>query len=160
MKLPYASPPHAWRYVILLHKLAGLDDSCPLRITPVKTSSIHTARAKLFQGRQYILETDKDNLATYYYPALCTQIHTAANRLEVTRTDKFNDHYSNLKQDEFTVVYRQLVAKLLNTSGPFVMSLSPFVLDRHQAVALQDFLRNNPSLNFAQVTSTSITVGR
>jgi len=78
MSLPYSTPPHAWRFVLILHKLASLDNQ-PLRITPAGKSSIYTARAKLFQGRSYILATHDPALARYSPLALGRgEIHIGA----------------------------------------------------------------------------------
>ena len=160
MSLPYSTPPHAWRFVLILHKLASLDNQ-PLRITPAGKSSIYTARAKLFQGRSYILSTHDPALARYSPLANQACIHTLDSRLEISKSEHFDAAYSNLFPDTFTNIYRAIVAELQKFTKSFGFPYGPDVyLTSAQCKALKDFLTNIHGVKYVNVNNNSVLVSR
>ncbi len=160
MSLPYATAPHAWRFVILIHRLAGLDPESSLRISPAKSSSINTTRAKVFQGRAMILATHDPALAIYSSLALATVIHTFDSRLELSRGPDFDRLYGDLKHDTFTLVYRSANAELMKFTKAFTMSLGNAQLTSAQTRALKDFLTNAPNVKYVNITTEHLIVSR
>lgn len=160
MSLPYSTPPSAWRYVIILHRLAALPLGQPLRIAPAKSSSINTARAKLFQGRSHIAETKDAALARYTRLAFQTIIHTDTNTLTVDRAAGFDEAYSSLSEDSFTLVYREINRLLLTLSGKIAIPSFGVTLTSAQTKALKDFLTNIPRVTYVGITTTSLALQR
>ena len=160
MPLPYSTPPSAWRYVIILHRLAALPPGQPLRIAPAKSSSINTARAKLFQGRSHIAETHDQALARYTKLAFQTIIHTDANTLTIERAAEFDAVYSALPSDAFTNVYREINRQLLTLAGKIAIPSFGVTLSPPQVKALKDFLTNIPRVTYVGITPTSLALQR
>ena len=158
MPHPYFKPLYAWRFVLILHRLASLE--VPLRISPATGVSIHTARMKIFQGRQYIFETHDATLARYSRLSIRCTIHTEANILTISKSDDFDSVYSDLPADSFTIIYRTLLPHLLSDTKAFTVSFSPHELSTVQVKSLRDFLTNFPRTRFVQVNQTSATVAR
>lgn len=160
MSLPYATAPHAWRFVILIHRLAGLDPESSLRISPAKSSSINTTRAKVFQGRTLILSTHDPALAIYSPLALATVIHTFDARLELSRGPNFDQLYGDLKFDTFSLVYKSANAELMKFTKTFTMPFGDATLTSPQMKALKDFLSNAPNVKYVNITPNSLIVAR
>ena len=160
MPLPYSTPASAWRFIIILHRLASLQPGQPLRISPAGKSSINTARAKLFQGRAHIAETHDLAIARYSRLAMQTIIHTDKNSLTIIKADKFDDEYSSLKDDTFTSVYRGIQHKLLTTTGGFSIPSFGAALTTPQISALKAFLSAIPRVIFVGITPTSLVLQR
>ena len=158
MPHPYFKPVYAWRFVLILHRLSSLE--VPLRISPAAGVSIHTARMKIFQGRQYIYETHDAALARYSRLSGRCTIHTDANQLTISKSDDFDSVYADLPADSFTIIYRTLLPQLLSDTKAFTVSFSPHELSPVQVKSLRDFLANFPRTRFVQVSSTSATVAR
>jgi len=160
MPLPYSTAASAWRFVIILHRLAALSPGQPLRISPAGKSSINTARAKLFQGRSFISETHDAALARYARLSLQTIIHTDKNTMTIDRTVEFDAEYSSLKDDSFTSVYRGIQHKLLSTTGPINFPSFGCSLSTTQVTALKAFLQAIPKVTFVGITPTSLILQR
>lgn len=156
--LPYKTPAYAWRFILILHRLGSLD--VPLRVTAAENSSINTARAKIFQGRQCILESHDPSLARYTKLAQRCVIHTAKNILTVEKSEEFDATYSDLQADSFTIVYRSILPQLLSNTKSFALSFSPHTLSSPQIRALREFILNYPGVKFAQILATSATIAR
>ena len=160
MPLPYSTAASAWRFIIILHRLAALQPGQPLRISPAGKSSINTARAKLFQGRSFISETHDPALARYARLSLQTIIHTDKHALTIDRAVEFDSEYSSLKDDSFTSVYRGIQHKLLTTTGPINIPSFGCSLTPSQVTALKAFLQAMPKVTFVGITPTSLILQR
>lgn len=159
MSLPYSTSPHAWRFVLILHRLAALAQDTPLRIMPAGKSSLNTARAKLFQGRMFILSTHEVGLARYAKLALASAIHTYDTRLEITKTDAFDAIYGDLPADDFTNIYRCIQAELNKLTKTFGFPFGEGIfLTTPQVKALKEFLLNCPAVKYVNVTHNSVMV--
>ena len=156
-RLPYYTSIYGWRFVVILHRLAVLE--IPLRISAAAGTSINTARAKIFQGRQFILEST-DQLARYATLARRCTIHTAPSLLTIEKADGFDSAYSDLPADSFTIIYRTIIPQLLSDTKAFTVSFHPHELFLPQIKALRDFLVNFPRVKFVQVSSSTATVAR
>jgi len=161
MSLPYSTAPHAWRFVLILHRLASLEPDQPIRITSSPNTSINTARSKLFQGRNFISITHDPALARYNNLALAAVIQTLPTRLEVHKAAGFDYEYSQLRPDTFTNIYRAVNAELLKSSKTFGFPFGEGVnLTNPQVKALKDFLTHAPLVKYVNVTPNSIMVTR
>lgn len=160
MSLPYATAPHGWRFVILLHRLAALPQDSPLRIAPANQSALQTARAKIFQGRSFILSTHDPALARYANLAQHSIIHTLPTRIELTRSTEFDLIYGTLAEDTFTLIYRAANCELMKFTKAFTIPFGTSRLSTPQVRALKDFLTNAPNVKYVNITPEHLIVSR
>lgn len=158
MQHPYYTAAHAWRFVLVLHRLSPLE--IPLRISPAAGTSMNTVRMKLFQGRQFIFETTDVSLARYHKLSLNTCISTHQNTITLEKLEDFDSAYSDLKQDSFSIIFQSILHQLTKPEKAFSISFSPHELASPQAKALREYLMNYPAVKFCQLTSTSVMIGR
>lgn len=140
MKLHYATKTYGWRWVIILTRLHSIDGEV-LKVSPAKDTSIHTARAKLFHGRSYVIESAEDSLLyRYAEPSIKTSIHTEAGCLKIHKLDGFGAQMADMKLDGFCLTLQQITAELCKNSGTVFFPSFPATLDKHQIAALTDYL--------------------
>lgn len=160
MPLPYATAPHGWRFVILLHRLAALPHDSPLRIAPANQSALQTARAKIFQGRAFILATRDPGLNRYAPLANQSTIHTLPTRIELTRSTEFDLVYGSIPEDTFTLIYRAANCELMKFTKAFTIPFGDARLTPAQTKALKDFLTNAPNVKYVNITAEHLIVSR
>ncbi len=130
----YQNPTAAWRWVLVLHKLASLDIGRPLKLAP--TSSIHTARAKLYGGRQYLEATSNPALAKYQTASLHTRIAKVEDHLTITADDSFHEAFSCIPADEFVRALR-FISAVPPTGGTYYPEAP---LSHPQTAVLKEYL--------------------
>ncbi len=95
----YQNPTAAWKWVLILFKLSTREPGQPLKLAPI--NSLHTARAKLYGGRQYLEATINPVLSKYVQASLHTKITTADSHLLITADEGFHPEFSSIPADEF-----------------------------------------------------------
>jgi len=158
MPLPYETSSAAWRFVIVIHRLAAVSADF-IRISPAADSSLSTARSKLFQGRQYIFTAADDPVHRYSDVAVQTRIHTEDHCLKLEKLERFAAAYSDLPADDFTNVYRQIMKDFMATTGTIYIPSFP-TLSRPQLRALEGFLSGLPGVKMVGIQATSIVINR
>lgn len=159
MPLPYETSSAAWRFVIVIHRLAAVSADF-IRISPAADSSLSTARSKLFQGRQYIFNRPDDPVHRYSDVAVQTRIHTEDHCLKLEKLERFAAAYSDLPADDFTNVYRQIMKDFMTTTGTIYIPNFPAALSRPQLKALETFFTGMAGVKMVSLQATSIVINR
>lgn len=146
----YVNSLAGWRWISILYRLST-STQAELKITP--STSIHTARAKLFGGRQWVCASVKPDVTKYLAASYQTSIKADRFQLVITTTEAFHQAWGDIVPDDFILCLKKLTSSKLSGPSTFIPQLR---LAEVQCVILDEYLK--PLFKKVLITPSMVTV--